>query len=836
MKSPARKRTSEARHAARCGLAGVFALVTLNAAAASPAVSGAVGSSGALSLPFAFEANHGQATAPFQFIANGRGGAFLLAPDEAVVALARTTNLLPAAERREAMAPATTLVRTIGLCWIGANSQARGVGLDALPGRANYLLGNDPAGWRANVPMFGRVCFREVYPGVDVIYYGNDRRLEFDLRVAPEAETSRLEFEVIGATQIRVEADGDLVMQLGGEEFRQHKLVSYQVVDGARVAVDSRYRVAGADRVRLQLGPYDRSRPLVIDPVFSYATYFGGTAGETAWDLAVDKNTGEVYLAGETTTPTLAGAVRATATNGVYAGGSTAGGDAFVAKLNSNATAVVWLTYLGGASHDGALGVALDAAGCAYVTGFTGSSNFPTVGALGTNIHGSLITTTNVHGGVIAVWGYPLDAFVTKLDTNGTLSGSGAYSAYLGGDGLDEGIGLAVDGAGAAYVTGLTESTNLPTTHALQATFGGVQDAFVAKVLPDGSAFDYFTYLGGTNTDRGDGIAVDGAGYAYVTGFTTSTNFWSTNVALGIAAVQPQINFATYSVTTNIFTFADAFVAKLYPNGSLYYSTFLGGSNGDYGFRIATDAAGNAYVTGSTSSPDFPTTTTNLTGAVWTNRAGADVFVTKVAPDGGSNWLYSAAFGGFGDDVGWDLAVDSNRNVIVVGTTTSTNFPALTNALPVGGSLTNNGGKDTFVVSLNAAGDALNYAFYHGGAASDAAYAVKLDSADNLYVAGETLSTNLFVLNALQPAYGGGMDDAFVAKLVIPPTLNIASSAGEVRLQWRAFVPDFVLESRGNLKSGVWQPVTNQPAFAAGLYTVTLRATNPAPSFRLRTP
>jgi hypothetical protein len=812
-----------------------MALLALSAAAVNPGAPSGTG--GSLSLPVAFEANHGQAAAPFRFIANGRGCSFLLAPDEAVIALARTeAGRSFAAEHRGNPDPsATTTVRTVGLRLAGANPRAPGAGFDALPGRVNYFLGSDPAAWQAGVPMFAKVHFREVYPGVDVVYYGHDRQLEFDFIVAPGADATPIAFEIIGAEKVRVEANGDLVMKLGGEELCQHKPVACQTVDGVRVAVESRYRLAGTARVELQLGRYDRSRPLVIDPVFSYATYFGGTAGERAWDIAVDKFSGEAYIAGETLSAQLAGAVHAAGTNGVYAGGSTAGGDAFVAKLNSNGTAVVWLTYLGGSSHDGALGVALDSAGCAYLTGFTGSSNFPTVGSLRTNIHGNAITTTNVNGGVIAFWGYPLDGFVTKLDPNGALSASGAYSAFLGGDAVDEGIGIAVDGAGCAYVTGLTESTNLAsTTNALQATFGGVQDAFVAKIKADGSAFEYLTYVGGTNTDRGDGIAVDNAGQAYVTGFTTSTNFWHTNVVLGIAAVQPQINNPRNVVITNLLTLADAFVVKLYPDGGLFYSSFLGGTGADYGYRIATDAAGNAYVTGSTFSGNFPVSTTNLLGAVWTNQTGANVFATKVAAAGGTNWLYSVVFGGAGDDAGWDLAVGPLGDLTIVGATTSTNFPGLTDTVPDGGSTTNNGAKDVFIAGLNADGSALAYSFYYGGRGSDLAYGVKLDSLGNLYIAGETSSTNLFVRNALQPAFGSGTSDAFVAKLVVPQMLSIARSGSGILVQWPALAPDFALEARPNPESGAWLPVTNTPAFAGGRYAVTLDATNAAVRFRLR--
>ncbi len=795
-------------------------LVVLNAAATHPGPPALEGqpSASALRLPFYFEANRGQSLGQFQFIANGRGCAYLLSPDEAVVALAKPAPRRSAdrlSRRLNFESPEATPVRNVSFRLVGANQHAQGEGLDALPGRINYLLGNEPAGWQTEVPTYAKVRFPEVYPGVTLIYYGQERQLEFDFVVSPGADPSCIGFNIVGADELAVDQAGDLILKVDGEELRQHAPISYQVVDGQRAAVKSSYRLAGRDRVEFQLGTYDRAYTLVIDPVFNYATYFGGSGQDTAWDVAVDAE-GAAYLAGATTSAQLLPRTVGYQTN--YNGGSTVGGDAFVAKLSPTGTNLVYLTYLGGALHDGVLALALDDGGNAYVTGFTGSSNFPTAGPLKTNISGTANPKLKVH---------PLEGFVTKLNSNGTAL---VYSAFLGGDGVDEGIGISVDPLRRAYVAGFTESTNLPTTpNALQPSFGGYQDGFVARINSAGDAFDYFTYLGGTNADYVDGIAVDATGQAYLTGSTTSTNFWITN------AVQPQISNPSNTVTTNVVITGDAFVTKLTSAGHLVHSSYLGGDSTDVGFRIVADVAGNAYVVGSTWSSDFPVSTTNLTGTAWTNRAYEDVFVTKVGPDGGTNWVYSVAFGGNGTDEGWDLRLDASGNVQIIGLTASTDFPTLN--VPAGGSTTNQGFTDALVASLNPDGTALDYSFYYGGGAGDYGYAIEADPAGNLYIAGATTSTNLFALNALQSTFAGGGGDAFVAKLLVPPVLSLVANAGVLQASWPAPAAQFVLESKTGNPGAAWTPVAQRPVIADGQHTVLLgAATNAQTSFRLRLP
>ncbi len=789
----------------------VWSAPALNVAAPGMA---ATPSAGAVQLPFQFEANRGQTAPTYQFLANGRGCTYLLSPNQAIVSLAKPSSR-PAREgiARRAVSGETT-VRSLRFQLAGANAAVQGEGLEPLAGRVNYLLGNDPAAWQTDVPTFSKVRFSEVYPGVALVYYGCDRQLEFDFIVAPGADPAAIAFEIAGADKLALDEDGDLLLHVGEVVLRQHRPVSFQTVAGRRQPVASSYRLVADQRVELQLGSYDRSLPLVIDPVFDYATYFGGSGLEAAWDLAVDAG-GAVYLAGETTTARLA-RVGGYQTN--YAGGNDVGGDAFVAKFGPAGTNLIYMTYLGGAVHDGVLALALDAGGNAYLTGFTGSSDYPTVGPLKTNINGAPYKNMKE---------YPIDGFITKLNSNGTAL---VYSAFLGGSGVDEGIGVSVDAAGRAYVAGFTESTNLPTTAgALQAAFGGVQDGFVTCINAAGTGFDYFSYLGGKNADYVDDVAADADGYAYLTGYTSSTNFPTTN------AIQFEISNPTNAVRTNVYVTADAFVTKLTPGGQLVYSSFLGGADTDVGFRIAPDSAGSAYVVGLTYSPDFPVSTTNLTGTGWTNRAYSEVFVTKVGAAGATNWTYSVTFGGTGYEEGWDVRPDAAGNAHVVGFTGSRNFPVLN--VPSGGATTNRGLTDGFVTSVNADGTALNYSLYFGGSGNDQAHAVALDPAGNLYFAGTTDSANLPVKNAFQSAFAGGEADAFVGKLLVAPALSIVSKAGAVQVQWRAPAGQFVLESRSGETETSWTPVTARPVVADGYHVVTLdSAPGAATQFRLRLP
>jgi hypothetical protein len=528
-----------------------------------------------------------------------------------------------------------------------ANPAAKVTGEDELAGTSNYFIGNDPAKWRTNVPTYAKVKYEGIYPGIDLVYYGNQRQLEYDFIVAPGADPHRIAFAVRGAKRIRRDARGDLVltMKTGEDEIRWHKPVVYQEKDGTRREIAASYAITAANRVTFELAKYDASRPLYIDPLI-YSTYLGGSWYDSGSAIAVD-SAGNAYVTGVTNSTDFPTMNPLQPANG-------GGYDAFVAKINPAGSALVYSTYLGGSGDDWGNGIAVDGAGNAYVVGQTASTDFPTVNPL-----------QPANGG-----GY--DAFVTKLNPTGSAL---VYSTYLGGSNGDGAYGIAVDSAANAYVTGITYSSDFPTKNPLQG-FESIEDVFVTKLNPAGSALVYSTYLGGSDSDLGNGIAVDNAGNAYVTGHTASTNFPTTPGAF-------QTTFGG-----NV----DAFVTKLNPAGSaMVYSTYLGGSDYDSGSGIAVDSAGNAYVVGVTASTDFPT----MNPFQRFNHGNGDAFVAKLTPSG-SALVSSTYLGGGGDDTGLGIAVDSSRDAYVTGWTNSTNFPTKN---PI--QLYNAGYYDAFVAKID---------------------------------------------------------------------------------------------------------------------------------------
>jgi hypothetical protein len=480
----------------------------------------------------------------------------------------------------------------------------------------------------------------------------------------------------------------------------------------------------GRRQVGFAVATYDTSLPLVIDPVLCYSTYLGGNSADEGRSIAVDSS-GSAYVTGYTFStdfPTTTGTFQTTTF-----GGST---DAFVTKLNPTGSALVYSTYLGGGYYDFGHGIAVDASGNAYVTGDTSSTDFPTTA-------GAFQTTL---GGI-------RNGFVTKLNPSGSAQ---VYSTYLGGSYSDAGLGIAADRSGNACVTGLTFSTDFPTTAgAFQPTFGGGGsiDAFVTKLNPTGSAQVYSTYLGGSGGDEGLGIAVDASNNAYVTGFTQSTNFPTTS-----GAFQP--TFGGYN---------DAFVTKLNATGSapLVYSTYLGGSDFERGFGIAVDTLGNAYVTG-VAGTNFPTTS----GAFQTTFGGiiVDAFATKINPTGSAPLVYSTYLGGSQFDQANGIAVDASDNAYVTGVTTSTDFPTTSGAFQT----TFGGYSDAFVTKLNPTGSApLVYSTYLGGDADDSGNGIAVDPSGSAYITGTTSSidfpTTTGAFQAVLMA-GVGCCDAFVTK------------------------------------------------------------------------
>ncbi len=676
-------------------------------------------------LPLSFEPNEGQTNSQVEFLSRGRGYTLFLTATEAVLSLRK--HAAPKANRGEDSEDTSGAVLRMKL--LGANPSPRVTGLEELPGKGHYFIGNDPAKWRTNVPTYAKVKYEDVYPGVDLVYYGNQGQLEYDLIVAPGSDPGAICLAFGGEDELEIDVQGDLVLHAGGSQIRLQKPLVYQETgeirqetDGIRQEISAAYVLNARRQVGFEVGTYDADKPLIIDPVLSYSTYLGGTAIDRGFGIAVD-GAGNAYVTGGSSSinfPVL------NPFQALFPGGAV---DAFVTKLNATGSALVYSTYLGGEGDEQGFDIKVDDSGNAYVTGQTDSTDFPTAGPIQV-----------VNRGLS-------DAFVTKLNAAGNEL---VYSTYLGGSSSDFGFGISLDDSGNAYVTGQTDSTDFPTALPIQSANGALGDAFVAKLNAAGNVLRYSTYLGGNGNDCGFRIAVDASGNAYVHGDTTSTNFPTAN------PFQSTRRGAS-----------DAFVTKLNESANaLVYSTYLGGNGNELGFGIAVDASGNAYVTGVTDSSDFPTASPIQPAF---DGGLADAFVTKLNAAGGA-LLYSTYLGGVATDAGFAIALDASGNAHVTGRTDSVDFPTVSPAQAAfGGGL-----EDAFVTKLNVTGSAMVYSTYLGGDGDDQGGDIAVDASGNAYVTGNTGSTDFPTANPFQPS-NAGSENAFIAKLTelpsVPPTL-----------------------------------------------------------------
>jgi hypothetical protein len=696
-------------------------------------------------LPLSFERNLGQTDRRVKFLARGPHYTLFLTSDEAVLAL-QQNGARQGKPGAPSVPPAVVRVRLVG-----ANDGAQVSGLDELPGRSNYFVGNDPQGWHTQIPTYAKVLYRNAYPGIDAVYYGRQGQMETDYVVKPGGDAGLIRMGIEGAQKLEVDREGNLVLQVDGGAVRFERPVAYQENGGRRSSVAAHYALAGQREVKVEVGQYDHRSPLIIDPVLIYSTYLGGTGGDVAYGIAVDSS-GNAFITGITNSadfPTVGASQSASAGNG----------DAFVAELNAAGTALVYSTYLGGNGADTGYAIAVAASGDAFVTGTTTSTNFPA---------GSSTTAFQ------ATYGGNGDAFVTQLNSTGNKL---VYSSYLGGQGADFGQGIAVDSAGNAYVTGSTQSVDFPVVGPLQSTSGGGSDVFVAKVNFTGSALLYSTYLGGSAADVGQAIQVDSSGSAYIAGYTFSTNFPTHTPYQG----------------GNAGGGADAFVAKLSPSGTgLVYSTYLGGNGDDRAFGVALDSSGDAFVAGETQSTNFPTTSSALQ---ITNHGGSDAFVTKLNP-GGTNLVYSTLLGGSAVDQANGIAVDATGDAFVTGFTQSSDFPtqqAVQGLLGItgGSACGTNPCADSFISELNPAGTTVTYSTFLGGSGADFGQAIALDSTGNAYVTGSTASTNFpAIAGAFQGVLRSVAGNAFIAKIgpsnlpaiaLVPSKLNFGNQSLNVR-------------------------------------------------------
>jgi hypothetical protein len=800
-------------------------------------------------LPLSFEANTGQADKSVKFLSRGSGYGLFLTGNEAVL------ELLESGVRSKRFGAMSALPRTkdegqrttnsvLRLKVVNANRDAAVTGADELPGKVNYFIGNDPAQWHTSVPTYAKVRYTDIYPGVDLIFYGNQQQLEFDFAVAPKADPGAIRLRFSGPNHVHLAPNGDLIVSTANGSLTIRKPAIYQDVDGRRVPRSGGFAFLAKNTVAFRLGSYDRGRALVVDPVLVYSTFLGGSGdpnaaliGGGASAIAADSE-GNAYVVGATLStdfPITAGAFQTT-----NQAGAKGGSNAFIAKLNPTGTALIYSTYLGGSGGDYGNAITVDAAGDAYVAGQTASANFPvTTGALQTTNKGAAKDYST--------------GFVAELNPSGTNL---IYSTYLGGSTGDWATAIAVDAAGEAYVVGQTYSSDFPVTQgAYQTTNKAAQaptsSAFVAKLNSAGTALIYATYLGGSggplmglggcvsaegpgnNQDGAFAVAIDAAGDAYVAGQALSTDFPVTE-----GAFQTQSNGAA-SPSTN------AFVAKLNPAGSaLIYSTYLGGSGlhlcgseestasaGDAALALTVDGSGNAYVAGIAFSSDFPVTqgafqTTNRSKLTMGRLSGPVVggptgFVAKLNPSG-SALVYSTYMGGSGGcilplpfyaeylgDGASGLAINSSGNAYVTGSTASTDFPVTpgayqtTNNYPGGAGSMEVGAKgyNPFVTEINPTGSALVYSTYLGGngsnpnvessesivATGDTANALALDGSGNVYLAGTAESADFPVTSGAFQTTIQARENAFVAKLdmsatsaAITPTVTVTPASSTI--------------------------------------------------------
>jgi uncharacterized repeat protein (TIGR01451 family) len=767
-------------------------------------------------LPLIFEPNLGQANLDpadtrALFVTHGSRYSMALGTDGAVLTLVSPT-------RPAGLSHPAGKSQTLQMKFAGANPNVSLHAADQLPGKSNYFIGNDPAKWRTGLPQFARVRYENVYAGINLVFYGNAGHLEYDFQVAPGADPSQAQLEFNGAKKLEVKG-GSLVIEGENGSVRLDAPTVYQEIDGRRKAIEGAFALRAANRAGFEIGAYDHSRELIIDPILNFSSYFGGSGDEHFTSVAVDSSL-NIYLTGSTTSPNLA------VTAGAFQPTLHGAQNVYVAKiqppLGSLPALLTELTYLGGAGTDNPVGIKVDGAGNPFVAGTTTSGDFPTTA---TNAYQASAASAGTH------------VFVTKLKFDFSQP---VYSSYLSGNGEDIATGMTLDPAGNLYVTGTTKSietsttdqfpaSNLPENLPFQSTSKAPtqRQFFVTKVNTTGSgiaSIPYSTYFGGgtfngTAVAEGGGIAVDTNGNIYFTGTTNFTYSGCTGCSATdfpiLNAYQPCLDAPPPTTVVNPQSCSgtsteasDAFVAKLNPiapqGQQLVWSTYVGGSQNDSGTGVAVDpGATNVYVVGTTSSPDFINSArvntyasyqkclNNVTATCTTQTSAAsDAFVARVSNPSTSAATsilalnYFSYLGGSGTDQGLAITVDSNSGAMITGLTQSAfvppagtdgNFPVFPYPSSIQSSL--NGTQDAFVARINTGATVgqnttASWASYFGGGGVDAGTGITLDVNQNAYLAGETNSTDLQVGKALQPNNAGGYD-SFVTQFGTKVGLSI---------------------------------------------------------------
>jgi sugar lactone lactonase YvrE len=695
------------------GLAFVLAALVLSAAPGPVRVASEYGR-----IPARFDANLGQAGRNTLFTARGAGYSLALKKNGATLSLTG------------ARGPAH-----VSLELVKANARTTVTPEEPLGGQSNYYFGDNPKRWITGVPQFARVRYRDVYPGVDLVWHGNQQQLEYDLILGPGADPGRIRLRFHGADALSVADNGDLLLRVRGGELRQLLPAVWQQRGTERVRIDARYVLLARGEVGVRVAVYDRSLPLVIDPILSYSTFLAGSGWTFPTAIAVDSN-GNAYVTGDTTTDD-------------FPGTSGAGG-LFVAELNAAGTGIVYVTYFGGNNSsypDQATGIAVDGSGNAYATGATSSTNFPVT-------QGTLKSTKTT---------FDWDGFVVKFGPGGQI----VWGTYLGGSADDYGNAIAVDSFGNSYVAGASDSTDSPTTSGACASN---QDAFVATLNATGSALLNAVCLGGNGADAATAIALDGQLNVYVAGTTQSTDLATTS-----GAFQTSLNGGQ-----------NAFAARL-ASGALTYLTYLGGRGDEWAPSLAVDSGGNAYVAGSTDSPDFPTTAGAFDPS--TSNPYGTGFIARLNP-AATALVWSTFLGGTsGDPIPYDeisgVAIDAAGNAYVAGATYSLNFPTTTGAIF---SSEISSDSDVFVAELSADGSTLEYSGRIGGTGNSSATALARSGSGALYITGTTYNgdypTTPGAYQSASPAQNNAAGFVTKIDMTSPATCSVSLSANGAEIAY----------------------------------------------------
>jgi hypothetical protein len=673
---------------ARVWLAASISVCVSTSAAAAPHAA-------APATPLRFERNQGQTDRRVRFVSRNPRFTLFLTDTALVVSLPRSHDTLS----------------SVRMTFEGARPTAAIEGVGDVTGLNNYFRGHDSSAWQGGVKGYGSVRYTGIYRGIDLVLYGRERHVEYDFIVAPRANPALIRLRIDGGAP-SVDDSGDLRIATGAGIVTLSRPVVYQDGPRGRHRIDGGYVRLSRRDVGFRIGRYDRSLPLVIDPVLAYSTYLGGSDWDFASDLTVDA-AGNAYVCGYTASLNFPTTIGQTLYGGSY--------DAFVAKLRPDGT-LAWATYLGGSGFDNCGTLAVDAQGFVYTAGGTTSPDFP------------------VHGGVQSTLNGTDDGFIAKLTPDGSTI---VYSSYLGGSGSDGVAAVAIDRSGAAYVTGVTTAGDFPLVAPIRSQYGGgFTDAFVAKVTAAGDELEFSTLMGGNDSDEPSSIALGPGGDIFVGGMTRSSDFPV------VAPLQPQYH--------GLF---DGFLFKLSPDAStVLYSTYLGTPDFDAVGDLKPFDDGTLLVAGYAGF-GFPVTP-GVFGPYTHGRT--DAFVSRLSADG-ARFVFSTYFGGNGDD-GANVDVDPAGHLWIAGNTTSTNLP-LNNALqPANG----DGGwyQDAYVAELSSDATELLFSTYLGGSDIDSGIGFGVDGLGNVYLAGQTASTDFPTVDPILGA-ASGPRDAFVARIVM---------------------------------------------------------------------